>query len=79
LRISEAKNQQLIVFAQIHFLLIVNRQGKIRLTKWYQALESKDKSRIVREVTNTVTKREQKSCNFFEYKDYTIVYRRWVL
>jgi hypothetical protein len=47
------------------------------LTKWYQALDSKDKSRILREVTNTVTKREQKSCNFFEYKDFTVVYRRY--
>ena len=34
----------------IHFVLLISRQGKVRLTKWYSATTAKDKARTVREV-----------------------------
>ena len=35
----------------INFMLLVSRQGKTRLTKWYESYSTKEKARIVREVT----------------------------
>jgi hypothetical protein len=37
--------------AMINFMLLVSRQGKTRLTKWYESYSTKEKARIVREVT----------------------------
>mmetsp|Transcript_1277 Transcript_1277/g.1698 ORF Transcript_1277/g.1698 Transcript_1277/m.1698 type:complete len:157 (-) Transcript_1277:87-557(-) len=61
----------------INFLLLISRQGKTRLTKWYQTYASKEKVRIVREVTTMVLNRPPKMCNFIEWKDQKIVYKRY--
>ena len=53
----------------IHFVLLISRQGKVRLTKWYSPYSSKEKARTVREVSAVVLSRQQKQCNFLEYKD----------
>ena len=60
----------------IHFVLLISRQGKVRLTKWYSALPAKERSRTVREVSAIVLSRQQKQCNFLEYKDKKIIYKR---
>ena len=60
----------------IHFVLLISRQGKVRLTKWYSPYSTKDKARAVREVSNVVLSRQQKQCNFLEYKDKKIIYKR---
>ena len=60
----------------IHFVLLISRQGKVRLTKWYSATTAKDKARTVREVSAVVLSRQQKQCNFLEYKDKKIIYKR---
>jgi len=62
----------------INFLLLVSRQGKTRLTKWYETVPPKERSRIVRDVTATVLGRAPKMCNFIEWKvDKKIVYKRY--
>ncbi|KAJ3194004.1 AP-1 adaptor complex sigma subunit Aps1 [Irineochytrium annulatum] len=62
----------------IKFLLLVSRQGKIRLTKWFTAdWGSKEKAKTVKEVSQTVLSRRTKMCNVLEYKDYKVVYRRY--
>uniref|UniRef100_A0A6B2LNX6 AP complex subunit sigma n=1 Tax=Arcella intermedia TaxID=1963864 RepID=A0A6B2LNX6_9EUKA len=61
----------------IHFILLVSRQGKTRLSKWYSAFNAKEKGRIIRETTNLVLSRNAKLCNFVEWKKYKIVYRRY--
>jgi len=61
----------------IHFILLVSRQGKTRLSKWYSAFTAKEKARIIRESTNLVLARNAKLCNFVEWKKYKIVYRRY--
>lgn len=63
----------------IHFVLLISRQGKVRLTKWYSPYSAKEKSRAVREVSSVVLSRQQKQCNFLEYKDKKIIYKRCVL
>ncbi|GAB5368175.1 hypothetical protein AAMO2058_001296200 [Amorphochlora amoebiformis] len=62
----------------IELVLLVNRQGKVRLAKWYQPAKRKEKLRIVREISSMVIKREkQKLCNFIEWKDKLIVFKRY--
>ncbi len=61
---------------QIHFVLLVSRQGKCRLTKWYSPYPSKDKKKIVREVSQMCLSRPQKLCNFLEWKDQKIIFKR---
>lgn len=59
-------------------MLLVSRQGKTRLSKWYMAASLKEKTRIIREVTTLVLSRPHKQCNFIEFKDKKIVYKRFV-
>jgi len=61
----------------IHFILLVSRQGKNRLAKWYSTSTTKEKTRIIREATNLVLSRPAKLCNMIEYKKYKLVYRRY--
>jgi AP-1 complex subunit sigma 1/2 len=53
----------------INFLLLVSRQGKVRLSKWYNNVSAKDKTRAVRELTTLVLGRPPKMCNFIEWRD----------
>eukprot|EP00299_Pterocystis_sp_00344_P005469 c1691_g1_i1.p1 GENE.c1691_g1_i1~~c1691_g1_i1.p1 ORF type:complete len:154 (+),score=30.79 c1691_g1_i1:45-506(+) len=61
----------------IHFALLISRQGKVRLTKWYSTYDTKDKGKIVREVSNVVLSRPQKLCNFLEWRDKKVIYKRY--
>lgn len=62
---------------QINFILLISRQGKVRLAKWYETYPAKDKQRITREVSAAVLNRPAKMCNFLEYRDQKIVYKRY--
>jgi len=61
----------------IHFVILFSRQGKLRLQKWYEAKEAKEKKKICRELTSAILLRKPKMCNFIEYKDLQIVYKRY--
>jgi hypothetical protein len=63
--------------AQIDFILLISRQGKVRLTKWYTVKDSKERTRLTREVSALVLNRAPKMCNFLEYKDKKLVYKRY--
>ncbi|ORX60361.1 Adaptor protein complex sigma subunit, partial [Hesseltinella vesiculosa] len=52
----------------INWLLLVSRQGKVRLTKWFVTIPSKEKAKIVKDATQLVLARRVKMCNFLEYK-----------
>lgn len=52
----------------INYMLLVSRQGKVRLAKWYQTLPTKAKNKIVKDVTQLVLARRTRMCNFLEYK-----------
>jgi AP-1 complex subunit sigma 1/2 len=52
----------------IQYMLLLSRQGKVRLAKWFQTLGMKEKNKIVKEVTTLVLARRTKMCNFLEYK-----------
>jgi len=66
------------LFTQMfHFIILVSRQGKTRLTKWFSPYTAKEKTRILKEVGNLVLSRSPKLCNFIEWRDYKIVSRRY--
>ncbi|WFD48196.1 AP-1 adaptor complex sigma subunit Aps1 [Malassezia furfur] len=62
---------------QIQWALLISRQGKVRMSKWYSTMSQKSKSKIVKDVTQLVLARRSRMCNFIEYKDSKIVYRRY--
>ncbi|KAF5254252.1 hypothetical protein FANTH_937, partial [Fusarium anthophilum] len=49
----------------------------LRLAKWFTTLSPKDKAKIVKDVSQLVLARRTRMCNFLEYKDTKIVYRRY--
>ena len=62
----------------IHSLFLINRQGKIRLSKWYsQSLSTQERQKYIKEIINIVLTRNSKACNFLEWNEYKIVYRRY--
>ncbi|BAO40313.1 AP complex subunit sigma [Kluyveromyces marxianus] len=63
--------------SQIKYMLLASRQGKTRLIRWFQTLDPKQKTQILREVTTTVLSRKSKMCNILEYQDHKVVYKRY--
>ncbi|KAM3444076.1 hypothetical protein NHJ13734_001555 [Beauveria thailandica] len=61
----------------IRHLILLSRQGKVRLAKWFTTLSPKEKAKIVKDVCQLVLPRRTRMCNFLEYKDTKIVYRRY--
>ena len=64
----------------VNFVLLISRQGKVRLTKWYNTAAQKSKrarGQTVREVCAMVLSRPSKLCNFLDYKGTKIVYKRY--
>mmetsp|Transcript_8000 Transcript_8000/g.11852 ORF Transcript_8000/g.11852 Transcript_8000/m.11852 type:complete len:157 (-) Transcript_8000:1182-1652(-) len=61
----------------MQYFLLVNRQGVVRLAKWFQPYSQKDRNKILREITNFVITRQNKMCNFVEWKDVKLVYKRY--
>ncbi|KAK1144480.1 RNA polymerase III-inhibiting protein maf1 [Aspergillus melleus] len=52
----------------IHYLILLSRQGKVRLAKWFTTLSPKEKAKIIKDVTQLVLSRRTRMCNFLEYK-----------
>lgn len=62
----------------IRFILVQNRQGKTRLSKWYVPFEDDEKVRIRGEVHRMIAPRDQKyQSNFVEFRNHKLVYRRY--
>ena len=62
----------------IHCLFLINRQGKTRLTKWYtHSFTTQERQRFLKEINNIVLTRSSKLCNFLEWNDFKIVYKKY--
>lgn len=64
--------------AMIKFILVQNRQGKTRLSKWYAPYDDDEKVRLRGEVHRLIAPRDQKyQSNFVEFRDDKVIYRRY--
>lgn len=63
----------------IHYLLILNRQGRTRLAKWFEkTLTENQKSETISEVHRLISTRDLKhQSNFVEFQQHRLVYRRY--
>jgi AP-1 complex subunit sigma 1/2 len=57
--------------------MLINRRGLIRLVKWFDMSHIPDKDKYMREVAITVIGRSSKLCNFMEWGEYKIIYKRY--
>jgi hypothetical protein len=65
------------LIGQIRFILLQNRQGKTRLSRWYVAYNEEERSRIEIESHRQIVSRDSKMTNFLEFRNHKIVYRRY--
>ncbi|KAF3434927.1 hypothetical protein FNV43_RR22014 [Rhamnella rubrinervis] len=65
------------VVSKIHFVLLISRQGKVRLTKWYSPYSQKERTKVLRELSGVILSRGPKLCNFVEWRGYKVVYKRY--
>mmetsp|Transcript_58708 Transcript_58708/g.124491 ORF Transcript_58708/g.124491 Transcript_58708/m.124491 type:complete len:151 (-) Transcript_58708:69-521(-) len=61
----------------IQYMLLISRQGKTRLKKWFVPALERDQFRTIKEVTHLVLSRPPKVCNFLEWRGFKIVYKRY--
>jgi AP-1 complex subunit sigma 1/2 len=61
----------------IHFVLLISRQGKVRLTKWYSPHTQKERTKVIRELSGMILSRGPKLCNFLEWRGLKVVYKRY--
>ncbi|XP_040368140.1 AP-1 complex subunit sigma-2-like [Rosa rugosa] len=61
----------------IHFVILVSRQGKVRLTKWFSTYSQKERSKVMRELSGIILNRGPKLCNFIEWRGLKVVYKRY--
>ncbi|KAH7647785.1 clathrin assembly AP19 [Cryptosporidium bovis] len=59
------------------FFLLISRQGKTRLEKWYSPFQQSERRRYIKEVTQLIMNRQGKLCNFVDWKGYTLVIKRY--
>ena len=62
----------------IHFLLLISRQGKVRLAKWFNPVPIKERTRIIREACAVAVGRSVKLCNVVDFNEsQRLVFRRY--
>ncbi|KAM6973629.1 AP-4 complex subunit sigma-1 isoform 2-T2 [Aplochiton taeniatus] len=61
----------------IKFLLMVNKQGQTRLSKYYDPVEIGRRAAMEADVVKGCLSRKKEECSFVEYKDFKLVYRQY--
>ncbi|KAL6451075.1 APS2 AP-2 complex subunit sigma [Candida maltosa Xu316] len=63
----------------IHFILVLNRQGKCRLVKWFDnSYTPQQKQQYIQEIHRLISSRDSKhQSNFVEFQQQKLVYRRY--
>ncbi|EAY15997.1 clathrin coat assembly protein, putative [Trichomonas vaginalis G3] len=59
----------------IRFFLVFNRQGAVRLVKWYTPYSTAEKEKLKTDIHRLVCRRASNLTNVLEYKNYKIIYR----
>lgn len=60
-----------------HFIILMSRQGKIRLSEFFSSYTESEKRRILRDISSDILPRQPKMCNIIEKGDFKFVYRRY--
>ena len=60
-----------------NFIVLMSRQGKIRLSEFFSSYSESEKRRILRDIAADVLPRAPKMCNIIEKGTYKFVYRRY--
>jgi len=60
-----------------NFIVLMSRQGKIRLSEFFSSYSDSEKRRILRDIAADVLPRQPKMCNIIEKGTYKFVYRRY--
>ena len=60
-----------------HFIVLMSRQGKIRLSEFFSSYSENEKRRILRDIASDILPRAPKMCNIIEKGTYKFVYRRY--
>lgn len=60
-----------------HFMVLMSRQGKIRLSEFFSSYSETEKRRILRDIAGDILPRAPKMCNIIEKGPYKFVYRRY--
>ncbi|CAI5697216.1 unnamed protein product [Oreochromis niloticus] len=61
----------------IKFVLMVNRQGQTRLSRYYHSVELSRRAALEADVVRYCLSRKKDQCSFVEYKDFKVVYRQY--
>ncbi|KAF8295674.1 putative sigma-adaptin 3 [Trypanosoma cruzi] len=61
----------------IKYLLLISRQGKLRLAKWYVAYPKKEKAKLVREACQLALGRSARFSNVIEHRGSKYICRRY--
>uniref|UniRef100_A0AAZ3RDY9 AP complex subunit sigma n=1 Tax=Oncorhynchus tshawytscha TaxID=74940 RepID=A0AAZ3RDY9_ONCTS len=61
----------------IKFLLMVNKQGQTRLSKYYEQVDIEKRPSLETDVVKRCLSRKKEECSFVEYKDFRLVYRQY--
>merc|ERR1740129_1057389 len=64
-------------YVMIQFMLLISRQGKLRMKKWFVPCPENDQFRQIKEISSLVLSRGPKVCNFLEWRDSKICYKRY--
>lgn len=59
------------------FLVLMSRQGKIRLSEFFTSYTESEKRRILRDIAGDILPRAPKMCNIIEKGRFKFVYRRY--
>jgi AP-1 complex subunit sigma 1/2 len=68
---------KIIILNMIHLMLLVNRQGKIRLMKWYDSYLVSERQKYIKELSIMVIGRSQRLSNVIEWNNYKVIYKRF--
>lgn len=53
---------------QLKYIILVNRQGKVRLSRFYDSCTLKERQLLLKEVPALVLARKARQCNFIQFK-----------
>lgn len=59
----------------IRFFIVFNRQGSVRIVKWYTPYSDSEKEKLKVDLHRLVCRRTSNLTNVLEYKNYKIIYR----